>query len=118
MTDPGPVLVAPAPNPAAAQLWVDMLRDQGIVAIMVETGIHAAFGSANLPATGYRVLVRPDDLLAARGVIAEAGGSGALAPMATASDGHVDQMIRRIGLALGIALAFLLVAAVVQAFAA
>lgn len=78
-----PVAVATASSPAEAQVWVDMLLDEGILATSLEIGTHGAFGGGSLMPPHARVLVDRSDLARARNVIAESGGAAALSPVPT-----------------------------------
>lgn len=117
MSGTDPVPVASAANSVEAQIWVDMLRDEGIRAAAVESGVHAAFGGAALPATSVVVLVDRTDLVSARNVIAESGGASALRPVSTSAEPPA-RTLRLLGLAAGAAIALLLLIAVMRVAAA
>lgn len=83
MTKPSTVVVARTGDPIEAQIWVDMLRDEGIQAASYEQSIRGALGGAStLGIRGtHHILVRHEDIAAARNVIAESGGARHLAPV-------------------------------------
>jgi hypothetical protein len=75
------VTVAEASDPVEAAIWVDALRDAGIEAQSYERGVGAALGGAmTIGASVYPIVVAAEQLGAARNVVAELGGAGALSP--------------------------------------
>lgn len=78
MISGAPIVVATASSPLEAQVWVDMLLDEGILATSVELGVHAALGGGGLMMPRVNVLVNRADIARARNVIAESGGVDAL----------------------------------------
>jgi len=110
----GPVVVATASNPAEAQVWVDMLLDEGIFATSVETGVHGALGGGGLMLPSVSVLVDRAKLAEARNVIAESGGAAALRPVP--QEGSQGTPLRTLLLLAG--LGAVLVAALAAAFGA
>lgn len=89
----GPVVVARAEDGAQAQIWVDMLRDEGIDATSFEQGIRGSLGGASGFHSRYLILVRREQFGEARSVIAEAGGATNLAEL-PAEDGASASMTR------------------------
>lgn len=116
MTRSEPVVVATATGMVEAQIWLDMLRDDGIAATAVEVGPHGMLGGGGLSLRGARVLVGSDDVVRARELIAGAGGELAVHPGTNPDSAETrDRTMRLVFLAGGIAVAFLLIAAIAQA---
>jgi hypothetical protein len=107
------VLVASAGNPAEAQVWVDMLRDEGILATSIDRSVRAALGGMGLVTPRIYVMVNRADLLEARNIIAEAGGASALAPVPAEGEGR-DRMVTALFMVGGALALFLLFAAMLQ----
>jgi|GEM_PF-3191805 len=103
-----PIVVAVAGDALQATIWRDALGDAGITAAVVERGVSAALGGAPSVSSTYHVLVDREDVAAARNVIAEMGGAGALAPLP--DDDATAEQRRRVAL---IAVAIVVVAVVV-----
>jgi hypothetical protein len=83
VTNSSSIVVARTSDPIEAQIWVDMLRDEGIQAATYEQSIRGALGGAST--LGFRsthhILVRHEDIVGARNLIAEVGGAHQLAPV-------------------------------------
>ena len=86
MSSREPIVVAEAPDPAQARIWVDALADAGIRAATFERGSSAALGGSPLAGSAYPVLVASEDFSAARSIIAELGGAAALSPYRDAAE--------------------------------
>ncbi len=102
MTKSSTVVVARTGDPIEAQIWVDMLRDEGIQAATYEQGLRGALGGAStmgIRAT-HHILVRREDIVAARNVIAESGGAHQLAPVPGEDDDAGSKAARALVLAL------------------
>lgn len=95
------VVVARTGDPIEAQIWVDMLRDEGIQAASYEQSIRGALGGAStLGIRGtHHILVREEDIVAARNVIAESGGAHQLAPIPAGDDDAAERATRALLLA-------------------
>ena len=115
MSDSDPVLVAGASNPAEAQIWVDMLRDEGILATTVDRSVRGALGGVAFVPPRVYVMVNRADIVRARNVIAESGGASALEPIPAAGTDSRDRAVRAILMAGGAAIAFMLIFAIFNA---
>ena len=104
------VVVAEAPDAVQAAIWVDALRNAGIVARTFERGVGAALGGASHLGAVYPVVVANDEVGAARTVIADLSGAGALAPYRDRRDARSGQ--RRALALVGVIMAGVLVAGV------
>jgi hypothetical protein len=96
------VVVARTGDAIEAQIWVDMLRDEGIQAATYEQSIRGALGGAStLGIRGtHHILVRHEDIVAARNVIAESGGAHQLAPIPGDNDDAASKAARALVYAL------------------
>ncbi len=113
---PETAVVARTRDGIEAQIWVDMLRDEGIEATTFEQGPRGALGGATLIGATHQIVVNRENLADARSIIADAGGAHALAPVGTEEGAH-DRMIKALLIAGGGAIFFLLLFVIVQAAA-
>lgn len=67
--DAGTIVVAHAPNEIVADMWRQVLLDEGIVAAVKPTGYGHAFASIAL--AGHLIIVREDQAEAARSILSE-----------------------------------------------
>ncbi len=67
--DAGTTVVAHAPNEIVADMWRQMLRDEGIVAAVKPAGYGHAFASIAL--AEHLIIVREDQAEAARSILSE-----------------------------------------------
>ncbi len=107
------VVVARTSDGIQAQLWVDMLRDEGLDASTYTQGVQAALGGASGVGI-HLVLVHREHVGDARNIIAEAGGASALAPIPGESEGYA-RLVRVLLGAAGVALVFMLILVIMQA---
>lgn len=110
---PSTVVVARTTDGIQAQIWVDMLHDEGIDASTYQRGVQAALGGVTGIGT-HLVLVHRDHVGDARNVIAEAGGASALAPIPSEPESH-GTLVRALFAAVAVAVAFFLLLVVFQA---
>ena len=107
------VVVAEAPDPVQAGIWVDALRQAGVAAATFERGAGAALGGAATPGfAAYPIIVSTTDLGAARSVIAELAGAAVLAPY---RDGRETRGAQRLAL---LAVGAVIIAGLLMAVAA
>ena len=86
------MVVAEAPDPIQADIWISALRDAGIQAAAFERGVGSALGGAVTAGIArYPIIVAETDLGAARNVIAELGGASAISPFRDRKDLHESQ---------------------------
>lgn len=69
LDEAGIIEVGRAPNEVIADLWRQVLEDEGIVPLMRPVGAGPSFGSTAF--SEYQVLVREDQAPRARAIIAE-----------------------------------------------
>lgn len=112
----GTVVVARTRDSLEAQIWLDMLRDQGLEAALFEQGVHGALGGARGFGGTHHVVVRRVDLTQARNTLADAGAAHALAPVPDSRESS-SRMLQALLAAGGVAVGFLLLLAIVQAAA-
>ncbi len=102
MTKSSSIVVARTTDPIEAQIWVDMLRDEGIQAATYEQSMRGALGGAST--LGFRsthhILVRHEDIVGARNLIAEVGGAHQLAPVPGNDDEAGSKAARALVMAL------------------
>lgn len=114
--DRATAVVARTRDALEAQIWVDLLRNDGLKAAVYEQGVRGALGGASLTGSAHNIIVRRADFARARNIIAEADGAHALAPL-TQDDESSARMIRALLTAGGVAVGFVLLLAIVQALA-
>ena len=96
----GTVVVAEAPDPIQADIWLDALRHAGIECATFERGVGAALGGAVTSGSAvYPVVVAEKDLGAARNIIANMSGASAIAPVRDSA--HLRASQRRAFIAVG-----------------
>ncbi len=110
------VVVARTRDPIEAQIWVDILRDDGMQAAVFEQGARGALGGASLYGSIQNIVVRRTQFERAREIIADADGTHALIPLQEASESR-DRMIRALLTVGGVAIGFLLLFTLVQVVA-
>ena len=102
-------VVAEAPDPMAAQIWVDALRDAGIRAASFEQSVGGALGGAVATAFArYPIVVAEDQIVAARNVLAHVAGASALSPVPdrAAERGRQQRIVLVAALVVGAVLLF------------
>ena len=77
----GTAVVAFARNPIEAGIWVDALRQAGILAETFESGPGAALGGASVFTARFPVIVSADDIGRARSIITDLAGAEVLEPV-------------------------------------